>query len=151
MDFSALQSLAAGASKNHQRNSTGGMNAHLDLLSQFGGDINSAVAAAAALQSVGSGQNQHDHFAAVANLNALAQLNQLATANPKVAAMLQLQQQLGAMNQQTNHHPSSSNNYYQGASTFLITIYSSDHFHFNTYYQLSNFYQAITIKLISPQ
>lgn len=151
MDFSALQGLAAGASKNQQRNSTGGMNAHLDLLSQFGGDINAAVAAAAALQSVGSGQNQQDPFAAVANLNALAQLNQLATANPKVAAMLQLQQQLGAINQQTNHHPSSSNNYHQGASALLITIYSSDYFYFNTFYQLSNFYQAITIKLISPQ
>lgn len=92
------------------------MNNHLDLLSQFGGDINAAVAAAAALQSVGSGQNQQDPFAAVANLNALAQLNQLATANPKVAAMLQLQQQLGAMSQQTNHHPSSSNSHYQGTS-----------------------------------
>jgi hypothetical protein len=120
MDYNALQSLAAGVGKNQNRNSTGNINSHLDLLSQFGGDINAAVAAAAALQSVGAGQNQQDPFSAVANLNALAQLNQLASANPKVAAMLQLQQQLGAMNQQNiNHHSIGSSNHYQGTSNFF--------------------------------
>jgi hypothetical protein len=43
-----------------------------------------------------------------------------ASANPKVAAMLQLQQQLGAMNQQNiNHHSIGSSNHYQGTSNFF--------------------------------
>lgn len=127
MDYNALN-LTGKVS--NPRNSTGGMkqnNAHFDVLSQFGGDINAAVAAAAAV-SAATNQSNSEAMAAVANLNALAQLNQLASQNPKVAAMLQLQQQLQGMNQQTTgagHHQSSTSNHHQ-ASKCVNTFYHKD-------------------------
>lgn len=66
-----------------------------DLLSTpFGGDLSAAVAALAASNA---SLPQMDNSATLAQINALAQLNQLAATNPKIAAaaMLQFQQQLG--------------------------------------------------------
>jgi hypothetical protein len=63
---------------------------NFDVLAPFGGDLNAAVAAIAAASAAGSGQNDVNALAsAAANFSALAQL----TSNPKLAAMLQLQQQ----------------------------------------------------------
>ena len=60
-----------------------------DMLTPFGGDLSSAMAALSAASTM-------DSSGTFAQLNALAQLNQLAATNPKIAAaaMLQFQQQL---------------------------------------------------------
>jgi hypothetical protein len=64
------------------------------LATPFGGDLGAAVAALAASNA---SLPQMDNSATLAQINALAQLNQLAATNPKIAAaaMLQFQQQLG--------------------------------------------------------
>ena len=71
------------------------MHAYDLLSSPFGGDLSAAVAAIAA-----SSNSNMDNSATLAQINALAQLNQLAATNPKIAAaaMLQFQQQLGNQN-----------------------------------------------------
>ncbi len=108
MDYNAINLSGKNSNFNQRNNQINPnvMKQHFDVLSQFGGDINAAVAAAAAV-SAAQNQSQTDALAAVANLNALAQLNQFASQNPKMAAMLQLQQQLQGMAQQqqiTGHH-----------------------------------------------
>jgi hypothetical protein len=72
-----------------------------DALSAFGNDLNSAVAAL----SAASGGNLDS--SALAQINALAQLNQIAT-NQKFAAMLQLQQQQQHIQSVLNNTQSSS-------------------------------------------
>ncbi len=115
MDYNALNLSGKNPNFNPRSNplNPNVMKQHFDVLSQFGGDINAAVAAAAAV-SAAQNQSQNDALAAVANMNALAQLNQFASQNPKMAAMLQLQQQLQGMAQQqqqvTGHHQNLSNN-----------------------------------------
>ena len=64
-------------------------NQHFDLLSAYGNDVNAAMAA---VQAAAASNGGIDIATAAANLNAIAHLNQLA-ANPKLAAMFQLQQQ----------------------------------------------------------
>ncbi len=124
MDYNAINLSGKNSNFNQRNNQINPsvMKQHFDVLSQFGGDINAAVAAAAAV-SAAQNQSQTDALAAVANLNALAQLNQFASQNPKMAAMLQLQQQLQGMAQQqqiTGHHhnmnagSSNNMNHHQG-------------------------------------
>ena len=88
------QRVNSANSSNNERKSSSFKNQqpqhNFDVLAPFGGDLNAAVAAIAAASAAGSGQNDVAALAsAAANFSALAQL----TSNPKLAAMLQLQQQ----------------------------------------------------------
>ena len=64
-----------------------------DMLSPFGGDLGAAVAALAASNA---GISSMDNSATLAQINALAQLKQLAASNPNIAAAAMLQFQLGS-------------------------------------------------------
>ena len=130
----AMNLSGKSSAQQQQRNSTGGggsksMHAQhansFDVLSQFGGDIGAAVAAVAAASAASGNGSQLDGAAlaaAAANFNALAQLNQLAShigsTNPKVAAMLQLQQQ-HLMGQQNNSLSAPSMAQYAASSPSL--------------------------------
>lgn len=94
-----LSSKAGGVQRSNNANSNNGERKsfknqqpqhNFDVLAPFGGDLNAAVAAIAAASAASSGQNDVAALAsAAANFSALAQL----TSNPKLAAMIQLQQQ----------------------------------------------------------